>query len=101
MLSNDPSDLKALVALGQCLLDDRRAEEAIQAFERVLAFDDENVPARFFVGVALGRLRRYRAAVMAWEQVIALQPDGPFAREARKHVRSARDLHHIFHAEKG
>ena len=40
MLSNDPSDLEALVALGQCLLDDRRAEEAIQAFGRVLAFDD-------------------------------------------------------------
>ena len=101
MLSNDPSDLEALVALGQCLLDDRRAEEAIQAFERVLAFDDGHVAARFFVGVALARLRRYWAAIMAWEQVIALESDGPFAREARKHVRSARDLHHIFQAGKG
>jgi cytochrome c-type biogenesis protein CcmH/NrfG len=96
MLSNDPADLDALLALGQCLMEDRRIEAAIQAFERVLVFDEECVAARFFAGVALSRLRRFGAAIAAWEQVIATKPDGTYAREARKHIRSARDLNHIF-----
>jgi hypothetical protein len=34
--------------------------------------------------------------VQAWERVIQLDPQGPFANEARSRARSARDLQHIF-----
>jgi hypothetical protein len=34
--------------------------------------------------------------VQVWERVIQLDPDGPFATEARSRARSARDLQHIF-----
>jgi hypothetical protein len=61
-----------------------------------LAFDDHNVGAHFFSGVVMARLRRYTEAVQMWDRVIELEPDGPYAREARKHARSALDLKHIF-----
>jgi hypothetical protein len=57
------------------------------------------VGALFFAGVVLARLKRYREAVGFWERVVALDPGGPFAQQARRHARTALDLHHIFRAE--
>jgi cytochrome c-type biogenesis protein CcmH/NrfG len=67
--------------------------------QRVLAFDEKHVGARFFAGVVMAQLKRYREAVGLWEQVIALDAAGPFAQEARKHTRTALDLQHIFRSE--
>ena len=50
----------------------------------------------FFRGVSLARLRRYPDAVVAWQQVIAAEPDGELAQKARRHMRTAHDLEHIF-----
>jgi tetratricopeptide (TPR) repeat protein len=97
-LKSDPSDVDSLLALGQSLLEDGRVEHAVEAFERVLAFDDSNVGAHFYRGVAAAKQRRYTEALREWELVVGIEPDGPFAREARKHARSALDLKHIFQA---
>jgi tetratricopeptide (TPR) repeat protein len=96
VLTNDPSDLEALLGLGHSLLEDDRLDRALEAFARILAHDDKHVGAHFFAGVVLARLRRYSEAAKEWDQVISIEPDGPFAREARKHARSALDLKHIF-----
>ncbi|TNF89045.1 MAG: tetratricopeptide repeat protein, partial [Gammaproteobacteria bacterium] len=96
VLSGDPSDLEALLGLGHSLLEDGRLDRGLEAFGRILAHDDKHVGAHFFAGVVLARLRRYSEAVQEWDQVISIEPDGPFAREARKHARSALDLKHIF-----
>jgi tetratricopeptide (TPR) repeat protein len=96
MLEQDPYDLDALMLLGRALLDDKRYDAALEAFQRVLKFTPENVGAVFHVGVAQARLQRYGEAVEAWEQVTRLDPSGPYAQRARRHARTAVDLQHIF-----
>jgi len=99
MLEDDPYDLKALLLLGRALLDDKRAEAALEAFRRVLKFDAEQVEAWFQAGVALALAHRYAEAVEAWEKVTRLDPGGPYAQRARVHARTALDLAHIFTSE--
>jgi tetratricopeptide (TPR) repeat protein len=96
MLEQDPYDLDALLLLGRALLDDKRNEEALEAFRRVLKFDIEHTGALFYVGATLARLQRYSEAVDAWERVTRIDPAGPFAQRARLHARTAVDLQHIF-----
>jgi superkiller protein 3 len=96
MLEQDPYDLKALLLLGRALLDDKRDQVALEAFQRALKFDPEQVEALFQLGVALARVHRYGDAVTAWEKVTRLEPAGPFAQRARIHARTALDLQHIF-----
>ncbi len=95
-LKSDPTDLETLLALGQALLDDGRTERAIEAFNRLIAFDDANVGAHFYRGAALARCRKYTEALREWDFVIRVDQDGRFAREAKKHTRTALDLKHIF-----
>src|SRR2546425_244154 len=96
MLEQDPYDLPALLLLGRALLDDKRDEQALEAFRRALKFDPDQVEALFQLGVVLARLHRYGEAVQAWEKVTRLDPSGPFAQRARVHARTALDLQHIF-----
>ena len=80
LLETAPYELEALTALGRALLDDGRTTQALEAFARVLRFDQ---------------------AVEAWERVVQLDPSGPYAAQARSRARSARDLQHIFAASAG
>src|SRR5438132_567012 len=96
MLEQDPYDLPALLLLGRALLDDKRDEQALEAFRRALKFDPDQVEALFQQGVVLARLHRYGEAVQVWEKVTRLDPSGPFAQAARAHARTALDLQHIF-----
>lgn len=98
-LERDPYDFEALILLSHVLLDLNRSSDAIHAAERVTAFRPDHVAAHYHLGVALARERRYREAVQHWEQVIALDADGPLAAKARMHGRTAQDLMHIFAGE--
>src|SRR3989454_12520912 len=62
MLEQDPYDLPALLLLGRALLDDKRDEQALEAFRRALKFDPDQVEALFQLGVVLARLHRYGEA---------------------------------------
>jgi tetratricopeptide (TPR) repeat protein len=99
LLLANPADLEALFALGHALVEDGRLDQALHAFERLLAFDPNHAATHFYRGIALARLRRYTAAVAAWEHVVALEPGGELAQKARRHVRTAQDLQHIFQGE--
>ncbi len=61
-----------------------------------MAHDPDDVNAVFSAGIACARLRRYREATQYWEQVLALDHRGSLAGEARRHIRTARDLSHVF-----
>jgi cytochrome c-type biogenesis protein CcmH/NrfG len=99
LLTQEPSNVEALLGLGRALMEDGRLDAALQVLRRVMAFDEKHAGAHFFAGVVLAQLKRYREAVGLWERVIALDPAGPFALEARKHTRTALDLQHIFRSE--
>ena len=58
--------------------------------------DPDHPAALYHQGTGLARQRQFDQAVQVWERVIELDPDGPFAAEARSRARSARDLQHIF-----
>lgn len=96
LLLLEPWDLDALLLLARALLDDARAERALEAIELVLKFDPDHDAGLFHRGIALARIRRYGEAVQAWERVVMVAPSGPYAQAARAHARSARDLAHIF-----
>jgi tetratricopeptide (TPR) repeat protein len=99
MLARDPYDFEALILLARVLLDQGRDADARAAAERVVRFQPDHAAARYHLGLALARERRYRDAVAQWEQVIVLEPAGPLAAQARAHARTARDLVHIFVGE--
>jgi cytochrome c-type biogenesis protein CcmH/NrfG len=61
----------------------------------VLRFDPENVGALYFEGTLLAEQHRYREASERWRRVVALEPASPFARRARRDLRSASDLQQI------
>ncbi len=95
LLEADPWDLEALTLLGELLLEDGRADKAIEAFERVLRFDPESGPARLAYGAALVRSRRYREASAQWEDLVRSAPGSQLAAAARSHLRSTKELVHI------
>jgi predicted TPR repeat methyltransferase len=68
----------------------------MEAFARVLRFDPDHAATLYHQGTGFARQRQFDLAVQAWERVIQLDPNGPFATEARSRARSARDLQHIF-----
>ena len=99
VLSRDPYEFEALVLLAQVLLERGQEADARAAAERVVRLQPDHVAARYHLGLALARERHYRAAIAEWERVIALQPAGPLAQQARAHARTAQDLVHIFAGE--
>jgi tetratricopeptide (TPR) repeat protein len=98
LLSADPYEFEALLLLGRALLDDGRAAQALEAFDRILRFVPQHAEALFYRGVALARERQFADAVGAWDQVVQLAPGAELATAARSRARSARDLQHILAA---
>ena len=92
LLIFQPSDMEALLALGQSLLDAGRDEPALQAFRSVLARDVRNVAGRYLAGFAYARLRNYSAAIAEWEKLSELDEHSELSEEARKHIAKARGL---------
>ena len=80
-------------------MDDGRLEGALGAMRRILAFDDKHLEALYHVGAVLAKLKRYAHALAAWKRVIAIDPSSRLAQQARRHMRSAEDLNHIFRTE--
>jgi tetratricopeptide (TPR) repeat protein len=99
VLGRDPYEFEALVLLAQVLLERGMESDARSAAERVVRFQPDHVGARYQLGLALARERRYHEAIVEWDRVIALEPSGPLAQQARAHARTARDLVHIFAGE--
>ena len=97
LLRRDPYNIDALLALSEVLLELDRHRDAAVAIERVLRFDPRHVGALFLHGVLLADQHRYREAIHEWDRVVELEPDGEFAKRARREGRTASDLLRIFH----
>ncbi len=80
-------------------MEDERVPDALAAFGRILALDDAHGEAHYYIGAVHAKERRYAEAMAAWQQVIAIDPTTPLAQQARRHLRSAEDLSHIFRTE--
>ncbi len=92
LLIFQPSDLEALLSLGQSLLESGRDEPALLAFQNVLTRDSRNVAARYLSGFAYARMRNYSSAIEEWEKLSAMNEDNELTAEARKHILRARRL---------
>ena len=64
-------------ALGHLALDQSRLPDAISELERALVLDDEDLAARFDLGVALRRSQKYDAATQAFDAVAKADKDHP------------------------
>ena len=95
-MRRDPYNVDALLVLSETLLELDRHRDAAISIERVLRFDPRHLGALFLHGVLLADQHRYREAIEEWSRVIALEPDGEFAKRARREVRTATDLLRIF-----
>ena len=98
LLRRDPYNFDALIALGETLMEMGRKADAAVAFGRVKRFDPSHAGAAYYEGVLLSEQHRYRDAVACWQRVVDLEPAGEFARRARRDMRTAADLEHIFSA---
>jgi len=96
LLERDPYHFDALIALGETLLELGRRADAVTAFQRVLRFHPDHVGALYHQGMLLAEQRRYPEAVDQWRRVVGISPSGEFAKRARREMRTAHDLQHIF-----
>ena len=83
LLTRDPYQFDALIALGETLLALGRLADAMIAFQRVLRFHPSHAEALLNEGIVLGMQSRYRDAMDRWHRVIALDADSAFALRAR------------------
>jgi tetratricopeptide (TPR) repeat protein len=100
LLQRDPYHLDGLISLGETLYESGRPSDAAVAFTRVLRFDPEHVGALYFQGVLLAAQHRFRDAIGVWERIGNIAPGSDFARRARRDMRTAQDLEHIFGRER-
>jgi cellulose synthase operon protein C len=95
-LGHEPYHLEALASLGESLYLAGRCDDARFALDRVLRFDRDHVAALFFDGVLLAEEHRFHEAIARWQRVDELEPASPYARRARREMRTAQDLQRIF-----
>jgi tetratricopeptide (TPR) repeat protein len=72
-----PWDRVTLTELG-------RHAEAIDSYDKAIAFYPDLAEAWYNRGVALGNLGQYADAVISYDKAIEINPDYPEARENRK-----------------
>jgi tetratricopeptide (TPR) repeat protein len=91
----EPSGLRTLNALAGHLFEAGRVNQAVEAVDRVLARDPDDLDALWLKARTLVRSRRFDEAVRCWERVAVCAPGTERARRARQHVRTATDLRRI------
>ncbi|HWZ57951.1 MAG TPA: tetratricopeptide repeat protein [Gemmatimonadaceae bacterium] len=96
LLERDLTLIPAMLALGELLFETGRRADAARAFGRLRRLEPGHPAALYYEGALLAEQRHYRDAIERWEQVIAADPDGRYARLARRDKRTAADLAQIF-----
>lgn len=89
-------DAAGLLGLGRALLEAGHLAEALAMFDQALLRAPDAPAALFHRGVVLAKLRRYDEALVDWEVVGRVDPDGSLGAQSRRHARSARELAHLF-----
>lgn len=89
-------DAAGLLGLGRALLEAGHLAEALAMFDQALLRAPDAPAALFHRGVVLAKLRRYDEALVDWEAVGRVDPDGSLGAQSRRHARSARELAQLF-----
>jgi cytochrome c-type biogenesis protein CcmH/NrfG len=74
ILEKDPSNLEALISLGDAYFDTDRYQEAIDVYARALAADPKNSDVRTEMGIMYRKLGQFDKAVEAFRQAAQDQP---------------------------
>jgi tetratricopeptide (TPR) repeat protein len=91
-IGRHPEYASGYVVKGKCLYDLDRHDEAQNAFERVLDFDEDNLVALKYLGMMEARSGRYDSARTYLKRILRLDPENPEIMEALKHVDERRQL---------
>lgn len=91
-IGRHPEYASGYVVKGKCLYDLDRHEEAQNAFERVLDFDEDNLVALKYLGMMEARFGRYDSARRYLKRILRLDPENPEIMEALRHVDERRQL---------
>ncbi len=75
-------DVDGLIEAGVGYVSINRFEQAVEAFDRAIRFDEENQEAWVNKGFAHAEMGEYDRAIGAYEEALRLDEDGEFAAEA-------------------
>jgi tetratricopeptide (TPR) repeat protein len=75
-------DVEGLVEAGVGYVSINRYEQAVEAFERAVKFDEENAEAWVNKGFAHAEMGEYDRAIGAYDEALRVDEDGEFAAEA-------------------
>jgi tetratricopeptide (TPR) repeat protein len=81
-----PLDKDFRYALGCAYLKQGAFKPALRQFDQALRFDPVNAPAQFGRALVLHRLDERDDAARAWQRFLELNPDGPWAEQARDYL---------------
>ena len=89
-----PNDVNVSTDLGVCYYYTNQADKALAQFDRSLAVDPKHAKTLLNVGIvrAFGK-QDLDGATKAWQQVIALAPDSPEGKAARRALDSLQSAH--------
>lgn len=76
-IKQQPTHAAAQIALARLRLTQDREDEAIAALQRVVAANEADATAQYYLGVALGRAWRHEEALAAFAKAVRLTPRNP------------------------
>ena len=85
----DPSHPEALYNLGFVAQDQGDDASAIHYFEAALASDPDFADCHFNLALALVSSERAADAASHWRRYLEIEPDGPWASVAERHLTNA------------
>lgn len=85
-LALDAEQAEAWYNLGFLAFERTEMEEAVRLFDRAVTSDPGFADAHFNLAMALEELSRSREARVHWETYLKLDPSGPWAEIARRHI---------------
>ncbi len=74
-INRDPYLLEAYDLYGRLCLETAKYDEAESAYRYILQYDNEDINARYMLGVSLARQYKWEQAITEWERVIELAPE--------------------------
>ena len=87
-----PTDEKARCNLGGLYLRQRRTQDALDQFTKVLDHDPDSALAHNNLAIMFAEQKIYREALREWEAAARSDPDGAIGERSRANVRIVQDL---------
>jgi tetratricopeptide (TPR) repeat protein len=86
----NPRDVLAYCHMGYLEQQSGNVSEAIGLYQQALAIDANSAQAHYNLGLAFAEAKVFKEAVVEWETVVRLDPDGELGRSAAENVKIIR-----------